>query len=183
MKDNWYYIYDKSGFDDESINKLTQKLEGLQYKFYQPMGLGAGPGLEQIIVWINNNQFLSGISIGLLTNFLYDILKELFLWFKSTTFKNKTVPVAEFFLRFKDIENTRTRGKIKLRIDRLYKKEELKALISSQIEYLQSSSSEESKCSLCKSPIWKGEGYYIKRKSKSGPICIFCLKKLGEKMV
>jgi hypothetical protein len=178
---NWYFFYDSRGFKKEDIKDLSFRLEKLDYKYHQCTGLGAGPSVEQIIAWINNNQFLSTVSIGLLTNFFYDILKYLHTWFVSRKPKKKIVPIVEFFLEFQDIKGRRATANLKFRIDELYDKERLKTLVKMQTEYLYSSSNKECKCVVCNKPIWNHLVFFINRQTKEGPICNFCLEKIVSK--
>lgn len=178
--DNWYFFYDSSGFKKEDIEDLSSILEKLNYKYHQPTGLGAGPSVEQIVAWINNNQFVSTVSVGLLTNFFYDILKNFYTWFVSHKPKKKIVPVVEFFLKFQDLEGRRATARLKFRIDNIYDKTKLVKLVETQTKYLWSSSDEDQKCIICDKPIWGHVVYFVNRISKEGPICNFCLEKIAN---
>lgn len=179
-ENNWYFFYDSSGFKKEDIKDLSIKLEKLDYKYHEPTGLGAGPSVEQIIAWINNNQFVSTVSLGLLTNFFYDILKNFYTWFVSHKPKRKIIPVVEFFLEFQDIKGRKATARLKFRIDNVYDKEKLKKLVDIQTKYLWSSSDEDHKCINCGKPIWNYVVFFINRQTKEGPFCNFCLEKIAN---
>ena len=180
-ENNWYFLYDCTGFTEEDIKDLSSTLEKQSYKYHQCTGLGAGPGVEQLIAWINNNHFLSTVSIGLLTNFVYDLLKGFYSWFTTHKPKKKIIPIVELFLEFQDIKGRRATARLKFRIDKIYNKEKLKRLVKTQTEYLWSSSDEDQKCIICNKPIWSHVVFFINRSNKEGPICNFCLEKTARK--
>lgn len=180
-KDNWYFFYDSSGFKKEDIKDLSSNLEKLDYKYHRCTGLGAGPSVEQIVLWVNNNQFVSTVSIGILTNFFYDILKYLYLWFVSHKPNKKIIPVTEIFLKYEDIKGRRgASSRFKFRIDKTYSKKELRVLVREKTKYLYSSSDKESECVICHKPIWSHVVFFIKRSNNKGPICNSCLNIINK---
>jgi len=175
--DNWYFIYDSSGIDKKGVKDLSLSLEKLGYKYNKCTGLGAGPSVEQIILWIHNNQFLSGVSMGILSNYFYDVLKNLYTWFKTHKHRKKTIPTVEFFLSFKDIKNKRTRANLKFRIDKYLDKETLKESLKSQVVILHSSSDRDTVCFYCKKIIPGCARFYLKRNNLTRHICQDCINK------
>jgi len=132
---NWYFIYNSSGFNKKEIKELSSTLEKLGYKYNQCTELGAGPSIEQVIAWIYNNQFASGVSAGILANYFYDLLKSMYLWFKSHKQKNKKIPTIELLLKFNDLEDKDIIAKLNFRIDKKYSKKILSELIKTQLKY------------------------------------------------
>ena len=171
---NWYFFYNTKGIDKEGLKNLSLKLENTGYKYHQPTGLGAGPSPEQIILWINNNQFLSVVSINILSNYLYDLLKSIYSWFRSHKFNSKKVPVMEVFLHFRDVKSTRTRASLKFRIDQSPNKKIIAGSLKLQLKFLHSSSEEQSVCHICKKNIPEHCGFYLKRGKLDKPICQDC---------
>lgn len=133
--DNWYFIYDASGFKKNEVKDLSEKLERLGYRYNQCTGLGVGPGVEQIIAWIHNNQFTTDVSIGVLSNFIYDILKNLYFWFSAYNHKKKSIPSIEIFFNLQDLRDKNVSVKFKFRIDQLNNKKTLGKLIRSQTNF------------------------------------------------
>ncbi len=181
MSNNWYYFYDKRGIDEKDLKVLALNLENLGYRYHQPMGLGAGPSPEQIILWIHNNQFVTGVSIGVVSNLLYDILKSINTWFKNHRYKSDAIPIVEFFISFRNDKSLRTRGQLKFRIDQSLDKPSLKKSIKSQIEILHSSSNKDLICYFCKKVIYHYTGFYLKRSNLRRRICQDCLNKMKYK--
>lgn len=132
---NWYYFYNKSDISDKDLRNLSSELEGLGYRFYQPQGLGAGPSPEQVILWLSNNQFISSVSIGLLSNYLYDMLKKVCSWYKQDKLKNNKIPVIEIFILFKDRNKDISDIRLKFRIDKKMSKKEIQNKIKIQTKY------------------------------------------------
>lgn len=175
MKDNWYYFYDKKNISDKDLKDLSSGLEKLGYKYRQPMGLGAGPDLEQIILWVNNNQFISGVAIGIVSNYFYDLLKMIGAKFYKSKQEDKAIPVIEIFLHFKDIKSLRTKATFKFRLDKPYSKKELEDSVSKQINILRSSSEQHLICYYCHSKIYRYTGFYLMRNNLHKYICQDCL--------
>ena len=132
--DNWYFFYDNRGIDSKDLEDLSLNLEHLGYKYHQPTGLGAGPSPEQIVLWIHNNQFLSDVSVSILSSYFYDVLKSIYSWFKLHKFSNKTIPMMEVFITFKDTIDNHTSAKLRFRIDQNLSKEALEKSIQVQME-------------------------------------------------
>lgn len=175
MTNNWYYFYDKRGIDERDLKDLSTSLEKIGYTYFQPQGLGAGPSPEQVILWLHNNQFISGVSVGIVSNYLYDLLKEINAWFKSHRYNNKAIPVVEIFFTFKDIKNNRISARFKYRIDKLQNKNTLKKGLQIKMRFLRSSSENDTLCSKCGKKIYKYAGFYVKRDDLNNPVCQDCL--------
>jgi len=129
--DNWYYFYDKSDISNKDLDDLSFKLKTLGYIFHQPMGLGAGPSPEQIILWLSNYQFLSTVSLGLLSSFIYDVLKKVWSWYQHNNPKNKKIPITEIFITFKDSNKN---VKLRFRMDKKLDKTAIENSIKKQIK-------------------------------------------------
>lgn len=174
---NWYFFYNTSGYKNKDIKELSSELEKLGYKYNQCTELGAGPSIEQVIAWINNNQLISTFSISLAANLFSELLKALFKWFKIHKIKKKNIiPVVEFFMEFKDFKKNGPIGRIRFRIDREYNKKEISKIIKQQLNYLYTSTRKKTKCIICSKPIYENQGFFLERKTKLGPICNFCLE-------
>ena len=176
--DNWYFIYDASGFKKKDVIELTDNYEKLGYKYNQCTELGAGPSLEQIVVWIQNSQTLSDLKSGLLVNLIYDILKISFTWFLSHRYTKKSIPIVEIFTRFKD-KNLGVN--FKFRIDKKYNRVALENIINQETSYLHSVSDIELTCTNCNNIINSHCLFYFDKEKLNSPICIFCKDKFVKK--
>jgi hypothetical protein len=178
MNGNWYYFYNPQGIEEETIKDLSGDLENLGYSFHQPMGLGAGPSPEQIVLWVHNNEFLLGTSINILSSFIYDVLKVAFNRLKAHNFQEKT-PVVQVFLNFPNVNNPRINARLKFSVEQNPDKTQIGLRVKSQMEYVFGSSDDESICSICKRNLPKHTSYYLKSENLGSPICYECYEKIN----
>ena len=126
---NWYYFYNKSDIDKRDLDDLSTELEKLDYKFYQPWGLGAGPSPEQVILWLSSNQFLSTVTLNILANYLYDVLKSVWAWYRRPKLKNNKIPMVEIFIKYKDSNKEIGDMRLKFRMDKAIRVKEIEKII------------------------------------------------------
>jgi hypothetical protein len=126
---NWYYFYNKSDINEKDLEDLSIELEKSGYKFYQPWGLGAGPSPEQVILWLSNNQFLSTVALSILANYLYDVLKSVWTWYRKPKLKNKKIPMVEIFIKYKDSNKEIGDMRLKFRMDKTISVKEIEEII------------------------------------------------------
>ncbi len=173
---NWYFFYDSSGFSQNGIKELSKELESQGFRYERCTELGAGPGTEQIVLWLHSHQYISGILTGVVSNYIYDILKNLYKWYKDNPNKKKTIPIVQFFITFKDSKSKRLRAELSFRFDRPAVEEETEKSFKHQTEYLDMSSEIDQSCSKCGAVIHPHTVYYIatEEASEIKPVCIFC---------
>lgn len=179
--ENNYFIYDSIDFSDRAIKDLSAKLEKLGFTYHKYTELGGAPGIEQVVVWLHNHQFISSVTAGILANYLWEILKNLNSWFKSNRSSKNIIPIVEVFLHFKDLENEKIRADLSFRFDETINLKELEQSIKQQTIFFRSVSHQKNQqCTKCGQTIHPHQVYYLKANKIKyrEPVCIFCKKRI-----
>ena len=174
---DWYFFYDSNNFEVKSIQEISNTLEKFGFEYNKCVGLGgASETLAQLVLWLQTHQYISGLASGVLSNYVYDILKFLYRWFKNNSPQKKIIPIVEIFVNFKDLAPKRLRATLLFRFDDAPEKVEINRSVEKQTRFLKISSGKEHKCSVCKKIIYPNTVHYIKteRVEDMLPICQFC---------
>ena len=105
--------------------ELASELEGIGFHYQQ--GQFGGGGISKIVhetvLWVNINQWLPSLVIGVAANAIYDVLKIAWRWYDRKWKSKETIPAAEFYIydyRHKYV------GSVRLDLDRRYTKNQIR---------------------------------------------------------
>lgn len=76
-------------YDNSARSELRNELEKIGFKYTEPqMGGGGGVEIKEItIVFFTIKEFWAGIFLGVISNAIYDLIKNIYKWHKSKKVK------------------------------------------------------------------------------------------------